>query len=1323
MFGGLEIKDKATGGGGSVSGTSQDGGEPSAPAPAPVAGSAFGFMNSTAATTTTTSSSTGPAADAIPDAAPAAAVSSFSFLNSTAPSTDATEGTAPAPAATETGGVGGGGASGFSFMQELSAPPPAAPGATDEIAKHDTPAPTAATSGFSFMMPSASTDAADETPAVTAPAPTVESSAPATSGFSFLSSPSPAATDAVAPEPEGEDAGGALELLTGGTRPPTAVHARTTSIGSNASSITNDLTSQPPNVLESAALSTPAAFPTASPTPPGLPTGAGVTFGTSSVKRNFVKKKSRAQRVGAGAAAAKIPTPPQSMAQNVPASTATSAPPYDSKSARDEAAEAQRRAEEFIKAKERHEAAEAEAKPATSSSPSPPAIQPATSTDEVLAAAQAAAEEAKIMQQKQHKVGGGGFMGTFFKGFGAGSATSRASPNTTAPTSNDIHHGSATEPASSNGVDRLAKEQEGMQRAMAERQMQIQKSIPSTDDDDDDDDNVVVSTSVGGYRPDLVAESQASSSRVSSFTPATIPTKTAEDSGIAAPTSTGVKISSVFSPPKPPAAPVIPSQQPISVQKSKTPTMIFEEYQLMFAESVKRAMGQVENVRSQQKMLTEERFVSIAKDRLATQQIAQAESQLQTAVEEENYELADQLGQVIDGHKREKQEVALMLENIAKALEQLDSQKSLVVKSVAACFHNLTHRLLELKEKEAAAEQKDDEETLKQFASISKQLSAEQERLSQDFKHLERDETLVAEERKELEDSISEQTGEIETRKEEATQKLKEAEDEIAELRKLLEIKQKEAADLRTEMFGFEDAISKVRVKFSRQLTRVDKKERALKESRSEWEAEDSAHKKQKEAHELQVQSHSEALLAHDALVKSLESELKLSTEFSDLIPKQLGFNDDVKVDGTDEDEGSNDENDLAQLQADVVKCEAAVSEAKILLKAATSALESLQAEHDSLVASIPRLEEQKKAAAASRDFKAAGKASKDIKDATARIKECEEELNGESSSRKISAEEKLKKLDSELAEAREIAQAKEKVSGLERMASLATQIGKLVETKKEVCGDHISEENSVRAVGALALDAQISALKSEGQDIGAKYGGWNELMKQYGLDEPEPEDTKDVSAETAQSEVPKPRPDDGLTSKERISKVRKLMERLTVAEAGMETAAEKEDFEEAALHQETLESIQKEIEEMNLTDEEVELAMSDEPLEEEAEETTPEKEIQETASVTEKPIDADEEDKKSLHDQNDDESATQDSEDKKSRDDEASDEEPEVTTGEEEPGADTVTVTVEEDNTVETEDDAADQQTVDSKSIDLSTGDDGAMEAEKKEDPSSVDE
>jgi hypothetical protein len=43
---------------------------------------------------------------------------------------------------------------------------------------------------------------------------------------------------------------------------------------------------------------------------------------------------------------------------------------------------------------------------------------------------------------------------------------------------------------------------------------------------------------------------------------------------------------------------------------------------------------------------------------------------------------------------------------------------------------------------------------LNQYESISKQLSVEQERLQQDLTHLERDELLVSEERKEPQDAI-----------------------------------------------------------------------------------------------------------------------------------------------------------------------------------------------------------------------------------------------------------------------------------------------------------------------------------------------------------------------------------------------------------------------------------------------------------------------------------------------------------------------------------------------------------------------------------------
>jgi protein-arginine kinase activator protein McsA len=635
---------------------------------------------------------------------------------------------------------------------------------------------------------------------------------------------------------------------------------------------------------------------------------------------------------------------------------------------------------------------------------------------------------------------------------------------------------------------------------------------------------------------------------------------------------------------------------------------VFEEYQALFAQSVHRSMEQVENVRSQHKVLTEERFVSLAKDRLAEQQIEQTEQQLQAAVEAEDYELADQLGQVVEGHKREKHEVGLMLENISKALDQLESQKVLVIKSVATCFDNLAVRLEELKEKEAALEQKDDEETLKQFASISKQLSAEQERLQQDLKHLERDEQLVAEERKELEDSIKEQTGEIELQKDAVSAKLDEVQKEIDELRKLLEKKQKEAAALRTEMFGFEDSISRVRVKFSRQLTRVDKKERALKESRSEWELEDASHKKQKEAHELQVQSHSEALLAHDALLKTLNSELQLSKKFCELIPEQLGFMDDEKKGNGQDQDG--DEGDLAQLQADVVKCEAAVSEAKIILKAAMLAITNLQSEYNRLVARIPELESLKKDAAAKRDFKSASKASKEIKDATTRIKECEEELNGEAASKKKAAEEELNRMNEELVRTRELANEKEKMSGLEKMAALAKKIAQLIEKKKEICGDCSSNVNTVRGVGALVLEGQVKALKAEGQDLGSKYGGWKELMKDIQVEDDDPEGSRDDEEEKQKTEIVKeekpssPSPGDGLTIEERVEKLKGLIAKMKEVEQQLETAVAQEDFENASELQDQIDSLASEIANIDVPDDILEQAVSGDPSDDDPDST-----------------------------------------------------------------------------------------------------------------------
>ena len=100
-------------------------------------------------------------------------------------------------------------------------------------------------------------------------------------------------------------------------------------------------------------------------------------------------------------------------------------------------------------------------------------------------------------------------------------------------------------------------------------------------------------------------------------------------------------------------------------------------------------MDQVALVRAQRKMLLEERYVAIAKLRLSTQQISHAEVQLQAAATQEEYELADQLGQVIVAHDCEKSEVSALLDAVTGKLSELESQKN--VASIRRDVHISTH--------------------------------------------------------------------------------------------------------------------------------------------------------------------------------------------------------------------------------------------------------------------------------------------------------------------------------------------------------------------------------------------------------------------------------------------------------------------------------------------------------------------------------------------------------------------------------------------------------------------------------------------------------
>jgi predicted nucleic acid-binding Zn-ribbon protein len=971
--------------------------------------------------------------------------------------------------------------------------------------------------------------------------------------------------------------------------PPVSSTTRTSSFGFLSSDNTVSTMSRddsPVPSLEAATDLLPTTTTTtfSNPTTTAATAGVGITFGTgTATAKKVIKKRTRTAKIGAAnnPLAASLPPPSAVPPQKTPEPLLQAA------------SRANQRAEEFLSSRIIEEAKNADQPPpgtAKTGAPTAPSFKSSTSTsalpeirsvpseeDEVIMAAKAAAMEAhKIEAQMLHSSSRSSTFGGLFR------ARKNSSPPTSRPSiaSAASSHSVNSDPVSS-GIDRIQKESQDTKRAIAERQLQMiqQQEQPKSEPQESSPVKVPATapTTAGSYKvpePAPIRHAPPVASPHRSFrvnhTASAVPEKRMVD---------------VFSAPRP-----------------KTPMEEFHEMMDMFQTHVVAAMEEVTRLRQHRSGLLEERFVTMAKERLAIQQQAQAEKHQMAAAESEDFEMADEMSNIIERHKREQAEYSSILENITRALHQIDQQKQMCVEQVTKCFKDIQVKLSEFQKQQEATDTKDATEALKKFSEASRQLSAENERLQQDWKHLERDAKLIADERRELEKAISEQSGEYEKLRDQARTKLADVEQEIEDLRQQLQAKQAVAAELRTEAAGHEESILKVRVKFSRQLTRIQKKEMTVKDNQEEWELEKKSFDRQKDEHEKQVNEHSEALVSRDKLLETLSKQVEMADTFSSIVAKEIGF--DVS--------GENDEDDeLAQMQANVVKCEAAVTESKVALKAVSAALHNLEEEVKYLEAQLPKLEDMKKAAAASRDFKAAGKASKEIKEATARIAECHEELNGDASVRKAAAEKELAKLELEMEEAREVARAKERESSVAAMKRLADNIKRLVATKSSVCTS--AEERTIPAVGAFVLDKQIKALKIEGQTFGNKFGGWEELMAEIGqefFDSPGAGNRVDSPAQKPSSneEVPAapsipaddeqntgnvPCNDDG-SREERMGIFRDLTKKLKVVENDLEIAIANDDFEKAAELDEVLQKLLADVESLNMTDEEMELALSD---------------------------------------------------------------------------------------------------------------------------------
>ena len=524
--------------------------------------------------------------------------------------------------------------------------------------------------------------------------------------------------------------------------------------------------------------------------------------------------------------------------------------------------------------------------------------------------------------------------------------------------------------------------------------------------------------------------------------------------------------------------------QRIEAEKRRAPQ---EKVRLTLDRLAVRAREWIDNIariREARAELVEKRAVAEKAERYAAQRAKFAEAQQAVAVEEEDFEAADRLGSVIEQHTKEKETQADVRRGIQSAIVKLDEEGMAASKAVVECFVETRSKLAEV-QNEVDSRSKE-EEVQSQMASMSKRLSSESERLANEVKNIERDEQALSDEQQELDDQIGEETKEFDDKCKVANSKLVAVNTIIVELRKQLAEAEAEGFDLSMEIKSYNHSIDNIRSKYSRQLGRLEKKSQSVKESRADWTSEKESIEKSKIAHEAMMVAHSEEMIARERIIDEIKVECEAARELEEVMSTAFETSARGMSNGDMGDDSSS-------ADAEVLKYEAVVNEANQNVIAAEANISNLQEEVNTIIIRIPILEAEKKNAASKRDFKAAGQASKDIKDALARKEQCEAELAGEAMERKRSAKEDLENVTTILEGKKKIAEEREKVGGLREIDCLTEKILdlKLVLEKFASMGGDDSDDDcmNVSIVGAFVITSQITVLEKERRVLRERFG------------------------------------------------------------------------------------------------------------------------------------------------------------------------------------------------------------------------------------------
>lgn len=417
--------------------------------------------------------------------------------------------------------------------------------------------------------------------------------------------------------------------------------------------------------------------------------------------------------------------------------------------------------------------------------------------------------------------------------------------------------------------------------------------------------------------------------------------------------------------------------------QEKSVTQLNKFYDLVVSLSQIHSNSVQESKRIRELIESENSNLGLLKGQLVSLEAEQAKH-----AAEEDFDRADMMTSPIESTRGEIEKKVGLIDTLQQQALQVEAtfaaQRQQVVLVINQTFSELTavkdQLMVEAAELESQQVEGNELEEIR--------IRVEEERISLEKSHFEKEETALAEELRVTEDAIKSQSGAVQVKKEEIEISLLSVQGEIKLLEQQLAAKRNEEQQLQKELTLVDTKITEVRKKYERQLQRIQDRSYALAETKRECLAEEAALMQEKEAYARQAQ---EALDARESFVgwtRSVRDDLQVMDLFVKNTEKaeedfRLLTNSVATSAGDQSRSGGDDK--TAALQAAQNEALSALNQATTCETEMRQQMEDLSAEGRAILEQIPKLEAEKKAHAGAKRFKEAAAVAKDIKDGQSR--------------------------------------------------------------------------------------------------------------------------------------------------------------------------------------------------------------------------------------------------------------------------------------------------------------------------------------------------